>query len=57
MTDNREEYYESMLNSLAGIQDDLIANDAPKEAQDLIYRCLNLCKEDFSAKFGPRVYP
>jgi len=50
-----EEFYALMLNAMAGLQDDLIANGAPKEAQHLFYECLVLCRKDYDARFSTGV--
>ena len=46
------EYYELMLNALAGLEDDLLANEAPEDAVDHILSALALCTKDFAEKFG-----
>ena len=46
------EYYELALNALAGIEDDLIASNAPIEAIDKVREALALCISDFRRKFS-----
>jgi len=52
-----EEFYALMLNAMAGLQDDMIANGAPKEAQDLLHRSLTICREDYNVKFSTSFKP
>jgi hypothetical protein len=49
--DKDEQYYLLMLNALAGIEDDLGANQAPKEAINYVRQALDICRRDFTAKF------
>ncbi len=44
-------YYAGMLNALAGLEDDLDANDAPAEAKSLLQDVLILCRRDFEQRF------
>ena len=44
-------YYEIMLNSLSGMDDDLIANSAPKEAVWHLREAIRLCKAEYYRRF------
>ena len=44
-------YYEVMLNALAGIEGDLIANDVPEEAIEYVRNAILICNSDFKRRF------
>ena len=46
-----KEYYELALNALAGIEDDLIASEAPIGAINKVREALALCHADFRKRF------
>lgn len=48
---SKKDYYFMMLNALSGLQDDLDANDAPQEAKEGLREVLQICREDFKARF------
>lgn len=53
MTDGEaHRYYLSMLNVMAGLQDDLGANDAPETAKALLIELLEECRSDCRVRFG-----
>ena len=45
-------YYQAMLNSLSGLQDDFDANQVPDEARALLDELIEICASDFRMKFG-----
>jgi hypothetical protein len=45
-------YYRSMLNALAGLEDDLDANDAPDDAKVYLRNALRVCRLDYARRFG-----
>lgn len=45
-------FYGFMLSSLAGLSDDLDANEAPNKAKELIHQLSNICWADFEQRFG-----
>jgi len=47
-----KEDYELMINSLAGIEEDLMANAAPQEAISYINKALKICLDDFRCRFS-----
>jgi hypothetical protein len=51
MTDRDEEYYEMMLNALAGVEDDLLASSAPEEAVQHVREALRICRADFKRRY------
>lgn len=44
-------YYAMMLNSLCGIEDDLVANRAPLEAVRHVQEAVKLCQLDYKKRF------
>lgn len=51
MENNSQEYYQEMINSLFGLEDDLCANQAPQEAIELMRRVIEICRQDFGSRF------
>lgn len=49
--DEARAFYAVMLNVMAGLQDDLDANDAPQSAKDLLAEALEECWSDFRLRF------
>lgn len=49
--DKSEEYYNLMLNALSGLEDDLVANEVPAEALYHLRKSIEICSQDFRAKF------
>jgi hypothetical protein len=41
-----------MLNGLAGIEDDLGANEAPAEALDHVRKALQICQKEYGRRFA-----
>jgi hypothetical protein len=46
------EYYELILNALAGLEDDLLASGVPPEAVEHLRAALDVCNSDFRKRFG-----
>lgn len=51
-SEKERDYYEIVLNSLAGMEDDLLASEAPLEAVDHIRKALAICSADFKKRFN-----
>ncbi len=49
--DKEKDYYAMMLNSISGLEDDLGANQAPKETIVLIRNVLEICSKDYRERF------
>ena len=49
---SEKDYYEMMLNTLSGLEDDLAANHAPKNAIDHLRKALDICLTDFRERFS-----
>jgi len=47
-----EEFYSLMLNSLSGLEDDLGANQAPRQAIELMRMIIEICSDDYKARFS-----
>lgn len=52
--EKQKEYYEIVLNSLAGMEDDLLASEVPIEAVDYVRKALVICNADFKARFSSK---
>jgi hypothetical protein len=52
---DHKRYYLEMLNSLAGVENDLVANEAPFEASEALRVVIRLCTEDFKIRFPDQV--
>ncbi|WP_221234822.1 hypothetical protein [Sphingomonas aerophila] len=50
--DEAQSFYASMLNAMAGLQDDLDANEAPQAAKDLLAEALEECRSDYRVRFS-----
>lgn len=50
-TDRDQQYYEIMLNALAGVEDDLLASSAPQEAVQHIREALRICRAEFRRRY------
>ena len=46
------DYYKSMLNAIAGLEDDIDANGAPEEALVALRELLEICQSDYRIRFG-----
>ena len=49
--DKQREYYEIVLSSLAGMEDDLLASEVPMEAVEHVRQALAICSSDFKNRF------
>lgn len=47
-----KQYYEEMLNSMGGLEDDLVANMAPLDALQHMREVVRLCREDYHKRFS-----
>ena len=52
--DEEKNHYSMMLNALGGLEDDLGANQAPRETVDLIREIIRICSNDFRDRFSER---
>jgi len=52
LKDQAQQFYASMLNVMAGLQDDLDANDAPQSAKDLLAEAIEECRSDYRLRFA-----
>lgn len=45
-------FYLIMLNTIQGLEDDIVSNKAPEEALDLVNELYEICKSDYNVKYG-----
>lgn len=47
-----QDYYQSMLNVMTGLEDDIDANGAPEEARVALRELIEICQSDYRIRFG-----
>lgn len=49
---DRVKYYLTMLNSIRELEDDIVSNQAPEYALELLNELYEVCKSDYNIKYG-----